>query len=135
MTQPLILHKVALLRVENRSVLFARSADQPEIFYNWGGTVEEGETPEEALMREIWEEGNVRICRSTIVFLKTFSDPCFGKPGVTLQLDCYAALYRGTPTPGHEIAELAWFTTADKDRTTDTGRQVLAWLKKGNFID
>jgi 8-oxo-dGTP diphosphatase len=122
------IYKVALLLVRDRKVLFVRSKGKIP-FYNLGGKQEQGELPKEALVREVWEEVSLTIDPASIEHLKTFSAQADGKEeGTLVVIDCYTADCPGEPVPNFEIEEVAWFTSADKDRTTATGKMILNWL-------
>ena len=51
-----IISKVALAVFRNKKLLCVRSHKNAEVFYCLGGTVEESESDEEALRREVREE-------------------------------------------------------------------------------
>lgn len=129
-----ITEKVALLDVENREVLFVRTKGQ-SLFYNVGGKIKEGETHEQALIRECKEELGVEVLPGTLEFMEAFTGERLDKPGEFIRIHCYNAGYVGEPVASSEIEEIEWFTTNDKDRTTPTGQQILAWLKEQNLID
>lgn len=127
--------KFAWMPIEDRRVLFARSRDQ-ELFYCVGGKPEPHESDREALMRETWEEVGVMLIPKTIVRLATFVGPGHGKAeGKTTVMSIFDALYQGTIRASNEIAELAWFTTADKHRTTDIGGEILDLFASFGKID
>jgi 8-oxo-dGTP pyrophosphatase MutT (NUDIX family) len=127
--------KHAWLPVQERKVLFARSRDQ-ELFYCAGGKPEPHESDHMALMREVWEETGVLLIPKTIVRLATFVGPGHGKAeGKTTVLSIFDALYQGELRAQNEVAELAWFTTADKHRTTAIGAQILDMFTGQGKID
>jgi 8-oxo-dGTP diphosphatase len=127
--------KIAWTPIRGRAVLFARSRDH-ELFYSVGGKREEGETDAEALIREVLEETSAHILRDTIKHICTFEGVAHGKAeGTRLRVACYDAQVEGEPIPSNEVNTLEWFTTADGNRTTDTGREILAWHKERGFID
>ena len=124
--------KLAWLLVSDRRVLFVRPKGK-SYFVNAGGKREEDETDEEALLREVWEELKVKLLAESIAYAHTFrSHAPDGRPLVST---CYFANYTGELKASGEIAGLAWFTTADGERTTKMGRLILAWLKEMNIID
>lgn len=129
------MRKVALLRIRQRKVLYVRTKGQ-KLFFNLGGKPLEGESDEEALTREVQEELNVRIVPGTCVYLETFAAQAHGKPeGTTVQIKCYVAEIEGEPVPSSEIEEIAWFSSADRHRTTVTGQLILEWLMRKDLID
>ena len=127
--------KLACITFRGRAVLYARTADK-ELFYNPGGKREAGETDAQALAREIREEVSVELVPETIEYLNTFTAQAHGKPvGTNVEIKCYTAQYTGDMKPAGEIEELAWFTSADRDRTSVTGQLILDWLKSQDLID
>ena len=134
MTQ--IVEKLAWMPVRNRAVLFARSKKEPALFYCVGGKREVGESDEQALLREAKEEAGVSLQPHTVQHVYTFEGPCHGYPeGTLLKMICYDAGYEGELLPSNEVAELAWFTSADTYRTTKLGQDILQWYKEQNLID
>ena len=127
--------KFAWMPVEARKVLFARSHDQ-ELFYCVGGKPEPDESDHDALIRETWEEVGVFLDPHTIVRLATFVGPGHGKAeGKITVLSLFDASYQGKLEARNEVAELAWFTTADKHRTTVIGGQILDMFAGQGKID
>lgn len=130
-----VIDKLALVHIENRRVLMARSKGKDK-FYAAGGKREGKETNEEALVREVKEELGVDLIPETITYLNTFRAQAHGKPeGVMVELKCYQGNFHGKPKPMSEIEELTWFSTADLERTTIPGRLLLTWLKGKNLVD
>lgn len=132
---PRTIQKSAWFCIQDRKVLFARSRNNPEIFYLPGGKREEGETDEEALVREVKEETTVELVSASIKPAVTLSHHAHGKPAnVTVELEAFFADYNGELTPSDEIAELAWFDTSDIDKVYGVGVKALVWLKEKNLI-
>lgn len=131
-----IVRKVALVLIRDRALVFARSKSQTVLFYNLGGKVEQGESSEEALTRECEEEGDITLVPGTIKHVHTFEGPCHGYvEGTKLLMECYEAEYLGMLEASGEVAEIAWFTTADKQRTTPLGQEMLDWFYEQDRID
>lgn len=127
--------KDAWLPIQDRRVLFARSHDQ-ELFYCVGGKREPHESDHQALIRETWEEVGVLLIPRTIVRLATFVGPGHGKAeGKITVLSIFDALYQGTLQASNEVAELAWFTAADKHRTTVIGQSIIDMFVGEGKID
>jgi len=127
--------KLAWVLIVDRKVLYVRSKGK-ELFYNPGGKREEGESDAQALIREIKEELNVYINLESIQYWNTFRAQAHGKSqGTFVEIKCYQGTYNGQLTPSTEIEELAWFTIADRDRTSITGQLILDALKNANLIN
>lgn len=100
---------VGALIVREGKVLLARRAKEP--FLGWwdipGGFMEAGETPEEALAREVLEETGLRA--RAFRLLAIFPDT-YGAEGVpTLNLHYLVEVDEGEPSPQSDVAELRWF--------------------------
>ncbi len=126
--------KVAWVPIKNRKLLFARTRGQ-ELFFSVGGKIHEGETKEEALIREVYEETTVKLLPSTISHFKTFEGPFHGLPDVTLQIICFSAEGAGELASSNEVEELAWLTSSDMEKTTVMGQMILRWFKEQKLID
>ena len=100
---------VGALIVRGGKVLLARRAKPP--FQGWwdipGGFMEAGETPEQALVREIAEETHLRVRH---VELLVVVPDTYGEEGVpTLNLHYLVEVEPGEPVHGSDVSELAWF--------------------------
>ena len=127
--------KVALIHIVNRKLLMLRSHNT-DVFYSPGGKREGNETDEQTLIREIQEEIGVKVIPDTITYFETFSAHAHGKSVDTMvRIKCYTASFEGNLNPQAEIAELKWFTSADGEMTSETGRLIVADLKKKGLID
>lgn len=134
--KPRTIEKSAWFCVRDKKVLFARSKNNPEVFYLPGGKREEGETDEEALVREIKEETTVDIEIQSIKPATTITHHAHGKPAnVSVQLTAFFADYSGELTPSDEIVELAWFDSSDINKVYGVGVKTLHWLKKEDLIN
>ena len=123
-----VVRKVALLHFTDQGkVLFARTRGQA-LAYTVGGKVKEGETDEEALIREVKEETGVDLIPESIRFYFLFQGPCHGYvEGTLLKMLCFTADFIGTPTPCGEIEQLVELDESDigKGRTTVMGDAIL----------
>lgn len=132
--------KSALLPIANRKVLFTRSKGK-KLFFNLGGKPElkaDGtmETMVEALVREVPEEANVQVVVESLKPLAVVQAPFTDAPDSNwLESETFLGEFVGEPTPGKEVEELAWFTSADEHRTTPAGKLILQILRSRNLID
>jgi 8-oxo-dGTP diphosphatase len=127
--------KLAWLYLKDRRLLVVRS-QQKSLFYLPGGKREPGESDATALIREIGEELSVTLLPDSLQFTEFFKAQADGKPqGVQVQLTCYQAEYSGQLQPAAEIEELAWFNSADLERSSLVATLVLNWLKERDLID
>ncbi|MDR1697123.1 MAG: NUDIX domain-containing protein [Rickettsiales bacterium] len=108
--------KLAWMKIENGRQLVVRSRGKDK-FYNPGGKREQGESDIDALARELREELNIEIIPKTVKLFGVYAAQADGKPaGVMVQITAYTADFRGVPTPGGEIEEIAWIDTSDAHR-------------------
>lgn len=87
-----LIHKIAAVVIEDDKFLMVRKKGK-DMWTSLGGHPEEGETEEEALMREIKEEMG---CDATVLRkLGDFEAPAVFDPGATLRLSTYLVTLSG----------------------------------------
>lgn len=97
---------VGLVHVEAGRLLVVRSRNK-KAFYLPGGKIEPGESPADALRREVREELGVELARPVV--LKRYVAPAYGEgEGAMVDMTCFTASLLGTPRPTSEIAELTY---------------------------
>ena len=120
--------KIAWIHLDGGKILSTRSRGK-DVYYLPGGKREPGETDLDTLIREIDEELAVAIIPASAAHLGTFHAQAHGHAaGTTVQMTCYTADHRGTPTPSSEIEELIWLTYADRDRVSPVDQLVFDHL-------
>ena len=117
---------VAWVRVEQGRILVARPRGK-DVFYIPGGKREGGETDWQALHREITEELTVTLLPGTVQPAGTYE--AAQPDGVLVRMSCYTGDYSGTLTPSSEIAELAWFSYADRPQVPPVDQLLFDDLK------
>ncbi len=119
-------------------MLQARSAGK-SVFYMAGGKIDPGESPEQALHREIREELDTGIVAGTLTEVGVFEAEAFGHPaGTRLHMTCFVAELTGAPTATSEIAELRYFTTdeyAAMPESAPGSRLVFEHLRELGMLD
>jgi 8-oxo-dGTP pyrophosphatase MutT (NUDIX family) len=88
-------------------VLVVRKRDTTA-FMQPGGKIEIGETPLDALRREVREELGVEVVESSIRSLGHHDAAAANEPGHRVAADLYVVGLDGDPRPGAEIVEMAW---------------------------
>lgn len=128
--------KLALILIRDRKQLVARTKGKTA-FFTPGGKREAGESDEQALVRECYEELTISLNRATIQSYGVFEAQAFGKPeGTMVRMTCYTADFEGTLTPSNEIEELRWIDSACPDSDLSiTGVMILEDLKAKGLVD
>ncbi|WP_436521659.1 NUDIX hydrolase [Actinoplanes sp. HUAS TT8] len=121
--------------VRDRRVLVVR-ANNSDAFYLPGGKPELGETHAEAAARETQEEVGITLKPDKLNLFRTIEAPAHNRPpGTRVRLICFTGESDATPAIANEIAELAWFTTADAPRCAPAIRLLLDELLRAGLID
>ena len=101
----------AVLREDNRIFATARGYGE---FKGWwefpGGKIEEGETPQQALVREIHEELTAEIVVGNLIQTVEYDYPAFH-----LSMDCFWAEVRSGHLELKEAEEARWLTVDQLD--------------------
>jgi len=106
MTQ--VIHKAALFVSRDGRILLCRRRKGSPLLILPGGKLELGETPEQALAREVEEElGDVRI--RWMKPLGVYQGPAANDPGKLVVIHLFQGPLKGRPRPCAEIGELVWF--------------------------
>lgn len=135
---PTVIRTAALAHIRDRRMLQARSAGKTA-FYMAGGKIDPGETPEQALHREVREELDAGIVDGTLIRLGVFEAEAFGhQPGTRLHMTCFLADLTDEPQATSEVAEIRWFTEAEYAAMPETApgsRLVFARLRELDLVD
>ncbi len=99
-----------LLALQNRKLLLAFSKNK-KAWYLPGGKIDNDETSEQALIREIQEELNVPLLPEKLQFYYHISAPAYGEyPVVQMEQDCFLYPLQETIHPNNEIAAVRYFS-------------------------
>lgn len=130
-----IIDKLSWIYIKDKQVLVARSKGN-DVYYFPGGKREQGETDQEALLREIKEELSIDLIPETLEFINGFTAPAYGQSkGTVLKAACYSGDFRGEIKPAAEIEKTTWFTSQNKKEATPMGKIILTWLEERNLIN
>lgn len=103
-----------LVKVQDRRILLVRVREN----FHWylpGGKIEEGETPNQALSRELFEELGIEVIQDSIVYLYTVIGPAYGISD-EVELNCFSASWQGKMNPEKEVTEVGWIGIHEKER-------------------
>jgi 8-oxo-dGTP pyrophosphatase MutT (NUDIX family) len=127
-----------LLHIKDRKLLLAFSRNK-QCFYLPGGKIHAGESPAQALCREIREELNMALTEKDLRYYTHITAPAYGEEnGIIMEQDCFLLEKEVSPKASAEIDELKYFTVTDykKQPTIAPGAlMVLEQLKKAGLID
>lgn len=131
------IHKAGGVIIKDRKFLVTRSVGK-DIFIAPGGKLEEGETPTEALAREMFEEVQIQIHTASLEVLGTFFAQAAGKEGQMLQMDVFVIRdFNGEVSPSSEVEEIKWINTLTNDIKIGSifEHDVMPLLKQRDLID
>ena len=138
MNQPQDIYKTAGIIIQDRKLLFTRAKDM-DFFIDPGGKIEEGETAEQALVRELKEELSIDVDESDLEFFGEFVAEAANHKGKTVHMKAFMVKkWQGTITPAAEFEELRWLTStlpADIQVGSIFGGKVLPKLYEQDLVD
>ncbi|WP_432469671.1 NUDIX hydrolase [Agarivorans sp. QJM3NY_30] len=83
-------------------------------FFAPGGKPDMGESPEDALVRELKEEVGITIKKGDFSFFNSYKAPASAIEKIELEMDVYVVhSYQGKLKEAAEIAELKWINTSN----------------------
>jgi len=108
-----ILIAAAILLNEKRQMLVVRKRGTTQ-FMQPGGKIDPGETPEQALHRELAEEIGLTLPENAARYEGIFREEAANEPGADVVAHAFTARLHSEVTPQAEIEEVRWL---DLDRT------------------
>jgi 8-oxo-dGTP diphosphatase len=95
-----------LTRRDGRTLLVRKRGTHA--FMQPGGKIERGESPVDALCRELFEELGIAIVTADVQFIGRFAAPAANEPGYQVQADVFSIETNEPVQPGFEIEEVMW---------------------------
>ena len=127
-----VIHVVAAVVLDERNNVLVVRKQGTTAFMQPGGKIERGETPVQALRREIAEELGAGIVADSVRPLGHHDAAAANEPGYRVAAELFLVELDGPPTPAAEIAELAWIhpdAPGDIDLAPLTRDIVLEWVR------
>lgn len=110
---------VAVLITRKNEILLAKRAEEPAKG-KWdlvGGFVEAGESAEEAVVRETWEETGLKV--GSVKFICSLPDTYGAMDSPTTNLCFMAEIIEGDPKPQSDVAALVWMKSDNLPAPTE----------------
>ncbi|EFH81892.1 NUDIX hydrolase [Ktedonobacter racemifer] len=131
----MLIDKLAWIYIVDGRILSTRSRNK-DTYYIPGGKREQGESDQEALIREIKEELSVDLIPETIKFFGEFVAQAHGHAeGIEVQMRCYTADFDGQLTAASEIEEIAWLTHSDREKSSPVDKIIFDHFKEQNLLN
>lgn len=132
------IHKAAGIIIVERKLLVERSFGK-KFFISPGGSIEAGETPKQALVRELMEEFGITVEESDLAWFGLFRAAAANHPGQFVSIETYLVnKWQGEPSPHSEVEEMAWITSvvpAGMKVGSIFKHDVIPQLKQQNLMD
>lgn len=127
--------KLAFIEFKGRKILETKSFGK-DTWYIPGGKREQGESDQEALIREVKEELLVDLIPETVKLYGVFEAQAHGKPaGTIVRMTCYTANYSGALSPSAEVEKIDWFDYSKRAIVSPVDQLIFDDLKTKNLID
>ena len=136
MSEHIDIHKAAGIIVQDRKLLVERSKGK-EFFIAPGGSIEDGETAKQALVRELFEEFQIEVSEEDLVEFGIFRAAAAGQEDKVVEMEAFTVnRWHGEPTADNEVEEVAWVTSStNKKLGSIFEHEVIPRLKAADIID
>jgi 8-oxo-dGTP diphosphatase len=132
------IYKAGGIIILKRKTLVERSKGK-EYFITPGGKIEPGETPRQALVRELKEEFQIEVDEVDLEPFGTFSAPAANEPERIVHIEHFIVKkWRGEVQPDNEVEEIRWITSEippGMKLGSIFAHEIIPRLKKQNLID
>lgn len=106
MSQTIRIAAALLIDPQGRTLLVRKRGTQA--FMQPGGKIDAGESPAEALVRQLYEELGLQVDPAQAVHLGRFSAPAANEPGFEVQAELFRVHSAAAVAPAAEIEEVLW---------------------------
>jgi len=138
MNTPSDIHKAAGIIIKDRKLLVEKSFNK-EFFKSPGGSIEPGETPKQALVRELKEEFRIKVLETDLEDFGTFCHPAAGHDHKMVCMEVFMVnKWQGEIIPDHEVQQVFWLTSVIPPGMKVGSifeHEVIPSLKQQNLID
>lgn len=132
------IYKAAGIIISDRRLLVTKSYNK-DSYVSPGGKLEIGESPVQALIRELNEELHLRVSAEDLKPFGSFSAPAAGQEYRLVHMDVFiVSSWTGDIQPGREIEQLMWLSSripAGLKVGSIFEHEVIPRLKSLNLID
>ncbi|KKQ97421.1 MAG: NUDIX hydrolase [Candidatus Woesebacteria bacterium GW2011_GWB1_39_12] len=132
------IYKSAGIIIRSRRLLVEKDVDK-EYFISPGGKIEQGETPEEALIRELDEEFHIKVKEEDLEEFGHFHAPASGQEERTVHMNVFLVKkHLGKISHGYKVEKILWLSSkVPKEIKVGSifEHEVIPRLKKLNLID
>jgi mutator protein MutT len=132
------IHKAAGIIIRNRKLLVEKSKNK-RFFIAPGGSIEDGETAKQALVRELKEEFKIDVLEDDLEEFGEFTGPAAGQEDRTLYMTAFMVKkWAGEPVADNEVEQIAW-VNSQNEQNLPVGsifeHHVMPKLKERGLID
>lgn len=105
------IHKSGGVIIRDKQLLVEKSFNK-DFFIAPGGSIEAGETPKQALVRELQEEFAIDVNEDNLQEFGIFYADAAGQAGKKVRMDVFTVMgWEGEPQPNSEVEEIRWITS------------------------
>ena len=102
------LNTAGLIVLKDKKLLLAFSANK-KAWYLPGGKLNPEETAAQGLIREVFEELQLRLNPQQLTYYGHITAPAFGEADLTMEQACFSYVLHETPKPSNEILAVKYF--------------------------